>query len=64
MSFSMASLPPNATEAEIEEELVFTKLLLDSIDPGSDHAEAQRQEHHQTLEILENLLNSRHQHPT
>ncbi len=60
----MASLPPNATEAEIEEELLFTRLLLDSIDPGSDDAEAQRQEHYQTLDTLENLLNSRHQHPT
>lgn len=62
--FSMASLPPNASVTDIEEELLFTRLLLDSIDPDSDDAEAQRQEHYQTLEQLENLLNSRHQQPT
>ncbi|KAJ9668358.1 hypothetical protein H2201_001406 [Coniosporium apollinis] len=57
----MASLPPNASVTEIEEELLFTRLLMDSIDPESDDAEAQRQEHQQTLEVLENMLNSRQQ---
>lgn len=59
----MASLPPNASVTEIEEELLFTRLLLDSIDPESDDAEAQRQEHYRTLETLDNMLNSLHQVP-
>lgn len=50
------SLPPNATPAEIEEELVFAKVLADSLDQGAEDYADQLAEAQARVAELESML--------
>jgi hypothetical protein len=53
----MASeLPPNASQSDIEQELIFTKVLIDSLDQEADGYSEQVKELESKVAVLEALL--------
>ena len=52
----LAGLGPNPTQRDIEDELVFEKVLVETLDPDADNYDEQRLEHEAKIEQLEAML--------